>query len=74
MTPGLIVNPRLVNQGGELERDLRINGGRIEQFGRGQSRRCGENGFDGATRRLLPACSTFKCVSSHLASNPGRSL
>ena len=54
MTPTLIVNARLVNEGREFDGDLRFKDGRIEQIGSGLSARDGEHVVDAGGRRLLP--------------------
>ncbi len=50
----LIVNARLVNEGRELDGDLRIEGDRIAEIGSGLSARPGETVVDANGRRLLP--------------------
>jgi dihydroorotase len=54
MSETLIVNARLVNEGGEFDGDLRISRGRIAEIGNGLSARDGEYVIDAAGRRLLP--------------------
>jgi dihydroorotase len=54
MSATLIVNARLVNEGRQLEGDLRIADGRIEQIGNGLQARSGEQVVDAAGRWLLP--------------------
>ena len=54
MTPTLIVNARLVNEGREFDADLRIEGDRIAAIGSSLSARAGETVVDAAGRRLLP--------------------
>lgn len=54
MTPTLIVNARLINEGREFDSDLRIENGRIAQIGTGLSAHKGEIVVDAAGRRLLP--------------------
>ena len=54
MSETLIVNARLVNEGGEFDGDLRISRGRIAEIGSSLSARDGEYVIDAAGRRLLP--------------------
>lgn len=54
MTPTLIVNARLVNEGREFDGDLRIADGRIDAIGSGLSAQAGETVIDARGRRLLP--------------------
>jgi dihydroorotase len=54
MSETLIVNARLVNEGGEFDGDLRISRGRIAEIGNGLSARDGEYVIDATGRRLLP--------------------
>lgn len=54
MTPTLIVNARLVNEGREFDGDLRIADGRIDRIGSGLAARAGESVIDAQGRRLLP--------------------
>jgi dihydroorotase len=54
MSETLIVNARLVNEGGEFDGDLRISRGRIAEIGNGLLARDGEYVIDAAGRRLLP--------------------
>ena len=50
----LIVNARLVNEGREVDGDLRFADGRIEAIGTGLVARAGETVIDAAGRRLMP--------------------
>ncbi len=53
--PGtLIVNARLVNEGREVDGDLRVRDGRIAEIGSGLSAAAGEEVVDARGRRLLP--------------------
>ncbi len=54
MSPTLIVNARLVNEGREFDADLRIEGDRIAAIGSSLPARAGETVVDAAGRRLLP--------------------
>src|SRR6476620_11608756 len=54
MSDTLIVNARLVNEGREVDGDLRISRGRIAEIGPGLAARDGETVVDAAGRRLLP--------------------
>ncbi|HHW4683088.1 MAG TPA: dihydroorotase, partial [Xylella sp.] len=54
MTPTLIINARLVNEGREFDSDLRIKNGRITQIGTSLVPHNGEIVVDAAGRRLLP--------------------
>ncbi|MEO6227131.1 MAG: amidohydrolase family protein [Thermomonas sp.] len=54
MSTTLIINARLVNEGHELDGELRFKDGRIDQIGNGLAARDGEAVIDAAGRRLLP--------------------
>jgi len=54
MSPTLIVNARLVNEGREFDGDLRFVDGRIEAIGSGLSAKAGDIVIDANGRRLLP--------------------
>jgi len=54
MSQTLIVNARLVNEGHEIEGDLRIRDGRIDAIGRGLAAQPGDLVLDANGRRLLP--------------------
>ncbi|HRN61472.1 MAG TPA: dihydroorotase [Luteimonas sp.] len=54
MSDTLIINARLVNEGREVDGDLRIRGDRIDAIGSGLCVRKGDTVIDAAGRRLLP--------------------